>query len=121
VTIIQPGGYPTTNVMNNLDRYTGALRARADQRHTSGYPEMVARMGHEAGPGGAYAAGTPDAMDVPRAIAEIAAMPAGRRPLRRGVDANHMPAEPINKVCAETQLAMLGGSPLGPWVKAVLD
>jgi hypothetical protein len=31
------------------------------------------------------------------------------------------PQEAINRVSAETQMAMLGNSPVGPWVKAVLD
>jgi hypothetical protein len=62
-----------------------------------------------------------DVYDVPRAIAEIAAMPAGSRPLRRAVHPGNKPQEAINKVSAETQVAMLGNSPYGPWVKAVHD
>lgn len=120
VTIIQPGGYQT-KVGANRDRYTGALRARAEPRHTDGYPEMVARMG---GGGGSRAqgggAGQPDPMDVPRAIAEIAALPAGQRPLRRPVHPGPKPQEAINRVSAETQLALLGPTPYGPWAKAVL-
>jgi hypothetical protein len=64
---------------------------------------------------------TADPMDIPRAIAEIAAMPAGTRPLRRAVHPGPKPQEAINRVSAETQMAMLGNSPVGPWVKAVLD
>jgi hypothetical protein len=51
----------------------------------------------------------------------IAAMPAGTRPLRRAVHPGPKPQEAINKVAAETQLAWLGNSPYGPWVKAVHD
>lgn len=116
VCIIQPGGFPT-KVGANMNRYTGALRARAEARHTDGYPEMVARMGGRAPAGGA---GGPDPMDVPRAIAEIAAMPAGQRPLRRPVHPGPKPQEAINRVSAETQLALLGPTPYGPWVRAVL-
>ncbi|CAN7593223.1 SDR family oxidoreductase [Phenylobacterium sp. LjRoot219] len=117
VTIIQPGGFPT-NVGANMNRYTGALRARADARHTAGYPEMVARMGGRQGGGGG---GQPDPMDVPRAIAEIAALPAGQRPLRRPVHPGPKPQEAINRVSAETQLALLGATPYGPWARAVLS
>jgi hypothetical protein len=69
----------------------------------------------------ASAAAAADPMDVPRAIAEIAAMPAGRRPLRRPVHPGPKPQEAINKVSAESQLAWLGNTPFAPWVRDVLD
>jgi NAD(P)-dependent dehydrogenase (short-subunit alcohol dehydrogenase family) len=123
VVIIQPGGYPT-RVGANRDRYTGALRARAEPQHTDGYPEQVARMGGAQGGGAArapaVAPGQPDPIDVPQAIAEIAALPAGQRPLRRPVHPSAKPQEAINKVSAETQLMLLGGTPYGPWARAVL-
>lgn len=123
VLIIQPGGYPT-KVGANRDRYTGALRARAEPRHTDGYPDVVARMGGapgDAARANAAARGGPDPIDVPRAIAEIAAMPAGQRPLRRPVHPAAKPQEAINKVSAETQLMLLGGTAYGPWARAVLS
>ena len=92
------------------------LQARADARHTAGYPAVVARMGMEDGSGR-----TADVMDVPRAIAEIAAMPAGTRPLRRPVSGGGIPQTEINAVSAKAQLAMLGNSPLAPLVRGVLD
>jgi hypothetical protein len=48
-------------------------------------------------------------------------MPAGTRPLRRAVHPGSKPQEAINKVSAETQVNWLGGSPFGPWIKAVHD
>lgn len=115
VCIIQPGGYPT-KVWVNRNRYNLELKARIEPERAAGYPELVARMGTETGAGR-----TADPADVPRAIAEIAAMPAGRRPLRRAVHPGNKPQEAINRVAAETQLAWLGNSPVGPWVKAVHD
>ena len=53
--------------------------------------------------------------------AEIIAMPAGTRPLRRAVHPGAKPQEAINRVARETQLAMLGNSPYGPWVRAAQD
>jgi hypothetical protein len=76
----------------------------------------VARMGIEDGSGR-----TADPMDVPRAIAEIAALPKGIRPFRRAVHPGMKPQEAVNAVSADAQLKMLGNSPYGPWVKAVLD
>jgi len=76
---------------------------------------MTASMG-VAGGGGSNT----DPMDIPRAIAEIIAMPAGKRPLRRAIHPVARPQEPINKVSAQTQLAMLEDSPNGPLIKAVL-
>ena len=115
VCIIQPGGYPT-KVWVNRNGYSGALKSRIDAERATAYASFVDRMGAEDGSGRSA-----DPMDVPRAIAEIVAMPAGSRPLRRAVHPGAKPQEAINGVSAETQLVMLGNSPYGPWVKAVLD
>ena len=115
VTIIEPGGYPT-KVWVNRNRYSGELKARAPERHTAGYPAVFARMGTEDGSGRSA-----DAMDVPRAIAAIIAMPAGTRPLRKPVSAGGVPQTEINRVSAEAQRAMLGRGPMAPIVEGVLD
>ncbi len=115
VCVIQPGGYPT-KVWVNRNANTKALRDRLEAERAAAYPAIVARMGVENGSGR-----TADPMDVPRAIAEIAAMPKGTRPLRRAVHPGMKPQEAVNAVSADAQLKMLGNSPYGPWVKAVLD
>lgn len=115
VTIIQPGGYPT-RVWQNRNVYTGALRGRSDAALLAAYEPFTKGMGTEDGSGRSA-----DPAEVPRAIAEIMAMPAGSRPLRRAVHPGNKPQEAINKVSAEVQLAWLGGSPLGPLIKAVHD
>ena len=115
VTVIQPGGYPT-KVWVNRNAYTGALKERSDAALLAAYEPFTRGMGTEDGSGRSA-----DPMDVPRAIAEIMAMPAGKRPLRRAVHPGNKPQEAINRVSAETQLAWLGGSALGPLVKAVHD
>lgn len=115
VTIIQPGGYPT-KVWVNRNIYTGALKDRSDAALLAAYEPFTRGMGTEDGSGRSA-----DPADVPRAIAEIMAMPAGKRPLRRAVHPGAKPQEAINKVAAEVQLAWLGNSPLGPLVKAVHD
>jgi len=115
VTIIEPGGYPT-EVWKNRNRYAAELKKRTGEELQKGYPQLVAAMGNEDGSGR-----TADPMDIPRAIAGIIALPTGKRPLRKAVHPNFRPQEKINAVSAETQLAMLGRSPYGPWVKDVLD
>jgi NAD(P)-dependent dehydrogenase (short-subunit alcohol dehydrogenase family) len=114
VTIIQPGGYPTL-IWKNSAAATDRLLKRVEQERAAGYPALIATARR----------GDPclstDPMDVPRSIAEILALPAGRRPLRRPVHPTHRPQEPINAVSAEAQRKMLGRSPFGPWVEAVLD
>lgn len=115
VCVIQPGGYPT-KVWVNRNVLAKQLKDRLSPDEAAAYPALVARMGVEDGSGRSA-----DPMDVPRAIAEIAAMPAGSRPLRRAVHPGGKPQEAINKISAETQVAMLGNSPFGPWVKAVHD
>ena len=115
VTIIQPGGYPT-RVWVNRNIYTGALKGRSDRDLLAAYAPFTRGMGTEDGSGHSA-----DPADVPRAIAEIMAMPAGTRPLRRAVHPGSKPQEAINKVSAEVQLAWLGGGQLGPLVRAVHD
>lgn len=116
VTIIEPGGYPT-KVWVNRNIYTGALKERAAAIHKAGYPQVVAAMGTEDGSGRSA-----DTMDIPRAIAEIIAMPAGTRPLRRAVSGGAIPQTEINRVTAETQVEWLGASArVGPLIRAVHD
>ncbi|MEL7040803.1 MAG: SDR family oxidoreductase [Pseudomonadota bacterium] len=114
VTIIQPGGYPTRIWANNNANST-PLKDRTSEDLLGAYPELTAGMGERTG------GGSTDPMDVPRAIAEIIAMPKGTRPLRRAVHPIARPQEAINEVSTATQIAMLGESPLGPWVKDVLE
>ena len=113
VTIIQPGGYPT-DIWKKRNIYDKALLARSDKAILDAYPALSSRMGNAQG-GGRSA----DPMDIPNDIAEIIAMPAGARPLRRPVHPGPKPQIAINKVSAETQVGFLGNSPFGPWIKAV--
>lgn len=123
VVIIQPGGFPT-QVGANRARYNQQLVSRAEPRHASGYPEMMAAMSPpaqtpaRAAPSGQQAPSV-DPGDVPQAIAEIAAMPAGSRPLRRAVHPGNKPQLEINRVSRETQLTWLANSPYAEWVRAV--
>lgn len=115
VTIIQPGGYPT-KIWANQVAPSAALKTRLPEDVLSAYPQLTAGMGTE-GSGG----GSSDPMDIPKAIAKTIAMPKGTRPLRIALHPVARPQEMINTVSAKTQLAVLGNSPFGPSVKAVLD
>lgn len=115
VTIIQPGGYPT-DIWKKRNQYDKQLLKRTDTELIEAYGPFTARMGQADG-GGRSA----DPMDIPRAIAEIAAMPAGKRPLRRAVHPVNRPSEPINAVSAKVQQEILGRGPLAPLAKAVHD
>lgn len=118
VVIIQPGGYPT-EVGQNRAKYTNALAQRIEPERAQGYPEMVEQM--KVVPQSTAWPGAPDPMDIPRAIAEIAAMAPGTRPLRRPVHPDSKPQLEINRVSRETQLAMAEGSAFGPWIRDVYD
>lgn len=127
VTIIEPGGFPTA-IGRNRARYTAELAARAAELHKAGYPELVAQMSRMPGgaprPGAAPPAippGMADPVEVPKAIAEIAAMAPGTRPLRRAVHPSSKPQLEINRVAAETQAQLLERGPYAAWGKAVLD
>ncbi len=113
VTIIQPGGYPT-DIWDNRIRMTRALLERTPDALEAAYPEFQLRSPASGG------GGTTDPADVPRAIAEIIAMPAGTRPLRRAVHPGPKPHEAINRVSAEVQRQVLGRGPYAPWAEAVL-
>ena len=113
VTVIEPGGYPT-KVWVNRNRYSQELKARAEQEHLDGYPQIVARMGEEDGSGRSA-----DPMDVPRAMAKVLAMPPGTRPLRLPVSGGSIPQTEINAVTAKTQVNWLGESGYGPLIRAV--
>lgn len=113
VTIIQPGGYPT-DIWENGDGYTAELLARLPDELVAGYPAFVERMGARSNPDQST-----DPMDVPRAIADIIAMPAGTRPLRRAVHPRYKPQLGINEASRKAQLEWLGGSGYGPMIKAV--
>jgi len=113
VSIVQPGGYPT-EIWRNRNRYTSALKERAEAEHLSGYPRAVERMGEEDGSGRSA-----DPMDVPRAIASLMAMPAGTRPIRVPVHPGTKPQIPINQLIDEVQVGWLGESGYGPLMRAV--
>ena len=115
VSIVQPGGYPT-EIWVNRNRYTTALKDRAEAERLAAYPALTQGMGQEDGTGR-----TTDPMDVPRAIAEIIAMPQGDRPLRRAVHPRRRPQEAVNAAMADAQMALLGGGRHAAAAKAVLE
>lgn len=112
VTVIEPGGYPTM-IWKNANENSLELLGRADEKHTSGYPALIEPLGKRTG------GGSTDPMDVPRAMAEMIAMPAGTRPLRRAVHPGRKPQIAINDLTAKVQVGWLGNSGYGPWIKAV--
>jgi len=114
VTIIQPGGYPT-EIWRNRNVLTAALRDRTPPDLLAAYPELTAGMGE--GGGG----GSTDPMDVPNAIAGVIATPRGSRPLRLAVHPGNRPQLGVNEASREAQLEWLGASPLGPWIRDVLE
>lgn len=113
VAIIEPGGYPT-NIWENANALTMKLLDRADSKHLEGYAAMIEQLRARTNNGG-----TTDPMDVPNAMAHIIGMPPGTRPLRTAVHPGPKPQVAINRISAETQVAWLGDSPYGPWIKAV--
>ena len=115
VTIIQPGGYPT-KIWENGARYTNALFERADEDRLEAYDAHVQMARGILN--GQYST---DANDVPRAIAEVMAMPAGTRPLRRPVHPNTAATDAANAAMAQIQAQVLGGGAYRSWHDAVTD
>ncbi|ASK89451.1 SDR family oxidoreductase [Sphingorhabdus sp. SMR4y] len=111
VTIVQPGGFPT-KIWENGNQYTAPMLERADDERKAAYQALVDGALRNSG-------GSTDPVDVPRAIADVIAKAPGKRPLRLPVHPGGKPQLAINQVSAQTQVAMLGNSPFGPWVKDV--
>jgi NAD(P)-dependent dehydrogenase (short-subunit alcohol dehydrogenase family) len=111
VTIVQPGGFPT-KIWEKGNDYTMEMLERADDVRKTAYQALVDGALRNGG-------GSTDPNDVPRAIADVIAMAPGKRPLRLPVHPARKPQQAINEVSAQTQVAMLGDSPFGPWVKDV--
>ncbi|MBY0421934.1 MAG: SDR family oxidoreductase [Parvularculaceae bacterium] len=115
VSIVQPGGYPT-KIWTNGARYTEELLTRVDAPRKAAYAAHV-EMARRQFNGG----GTTDPMDVPKAIAEIIALPPGKRPLRRPVHPNTQAAAALNAAHAQVQERVLGQGPYKIWFDAVSD
>ena len=115
VTIIQPGGYPT-KIWDNGARYFEDLIARVDIERKEGYGAHL-----QMAQGFLNGGGSTDPMDIPRAIAEIIALPAGKRPLRRPVHPNTAATDTANGAMAQLQTAVLGNGRYSSWHAAVTD
>lgn len=114
-TIIEPGGYPT-KIWENGTQYFSQLMDSADAERKEAYATHL-KMAQGFFSGG----GTTDPMDIPRAIADIIAMPAGSRPLRKPVHPNTSGPDAINAVSAQVQSRILGDGPYKNWHKSVAD
>ena len=115
VTIIQPGGYPT-KIWDNGRRYFEALIERADEERKAAYAGHIQMA--QGLMTGQYST---DPMDVPRAIAEIFAMPPGKRPLRRPVHPNTQATTAANAAMAQIQSGVLAGGAYKDWHAAATD
>lgn len=115
VTIVQPGGYPT-KIWDNGARYMEDLLAAADDERTTAYAAHLDLAARSLG-----GARTTDPMDVPRALANLIALPPGKRPLRRPVHPNTQGTTAINGACAQVQAAALGQGPYKAWHDTVVD
>lgn len=113
VTIVQPGGYPT-RIWDSGARNVEAMFARNEPERLQVYAQHVAMTrASMRSPRGS------DPMDIPRAVAELIAMPAGQRPLRRPVHPNTTLSVAVNKAMAGFQAQALGQGPFAPWHLAV--
>lgn len=115
VTIIQPGGYPT-KIWQNGAQYLNELLDSVDAERRDAY------AGHlEMARGLLNGQNQTDAMDVPRAIAEIIALQPGKRPLRKPVHPNTQASDALNAAHSQVQAAVLGQGRYKTWHDAVSD
>lgn len=115
VTIVQPGGYPT-KIWDTGRRLGEEVEARADGERKEAYAGHLAlARGFMTGPR------QTDPMDVPRAVAEILALPVGKRPLRRPVHPNSQAMTAANAALAQIEASVLGNGPYKDWHAAVVD
>jgi NAD(P)-dependent dehydrogenase (short-subunit alcohol dehydrogenase family) len=114
-TIIQPGGYPT-KIWTNGARYFEELLESADEERKAAYSGHI-----ELANGLLSGAYQTDAMDVPRAIAAIIALPPGSRPLRKPVHPNTQASDALNAAHKQVQAAVMGQGSYKAWHDAVTD
>lgn len=112
-TIIQPGGYPT-KIWDNGERYFTELLEAADPERKTAYAAHL-----ELARGFFSGGGATDPMDVPRAIADIIALPPGKRPLRKPVHPNTQATDALNAAHAQVQAMVLAQGRYKPWHDAV--
>ncbi len=115
ITIIQPGGYPT-RIWENGRRYTDQWLARVSDDKKAAYETHI-----QMATGLMTGEYSTNPIDVPHAIAEIMAMPAGKRPLRRPVHPNPQAALGANAALAQVQAGVLGQGAYASWHAAVTD
>lgn len=115
VTIIQPGGYPT-KIWESGAKNAEKLLARVSNERKEAYAAHL-----QIAEGIFNSGGSTDPNDVPRAIAEIIAMPAGSRPLRKPVHPNTRATDAANAAMAQIQANILSGSVYKSWHDAVTD
>lgn len=113
VTILQPGGYPTS-FWEHREVLTRQLKDRSAPKYLAGYGKMSADMGS-----GKIPQLNGDPKDVADAISRTIAAPAGERPLRVMVSASSNPQEPINDACRTVQLNFLGRGNFGDAARRV--
>lgn len=115
VTIVEPGGYPT-KIWDNGRRYSEELLSALDAERREAYAGHIDLAQRQFSGGGST-----DPMDVPKAMAEIIAMPIGKRPLRRPVHPNTQATTTINAALGQVQARVLGQGPYKDWHAAVTD
>lgn len=115
ITIIQPGGYPT-KIWDNGRRYTDQWMARISNEKKAAYETHI-----QMATGLMTGEYSTNAMDVPGAIAEIMALPAGKRPLRRAVHPDPRATQGANAALAQVQAAVLSQGAYARWHAAVTD
>ncbi len=115
VSIVQPGGYPTS-IWASGERASDAMIARASDEGRAAYAEFIAGSRSRFGNGG-----TTDPQDVANAIVDIIALPEGRRPLRRPVHPDTRATTALNAAHAQVQALAMGSGPFAAWHAAVVD
>lgn len=113
VTIVEPGGYPT-RIWETGAKALEAMVERNEPERVAAYDQHLAMSRASM-----TAPRNTDPADVARAVAELIAMPAGGRPLRRPVHPNTAVTDAVNKALAQIQAQVLGRGPYAPWHAAV--
>lgn len=115
VSIVQPGGYPTS-IWASGERASDAMIARASDEGRAAYADFIAGSRSRFGNGG-----NTDPQDVANAIVDIIALPEGRRPLRRPVHPDTRATTALNAAHSQVQALAMGSGPFAAWHAAVTD
>lgn len=121
VTIIQPGPYRGTNLMNKGFADFVKLEEKSSPELLKAYTPHRKVVHGDYNPQTLAKEVVDNILDIPNSIARLMALASGKRPLRQVVHPTFRVAEPVNAMLANVQSRALANSPYAEWHRTVKE